>query len=87
MHGMTRLKCTPALWQDRAMPLPRTAASLRVKDVRCWYARRFIRETDGHPGDTHRGFSCRSWDGPDDGLAHTIHRCARGAKVIRWKRF
>jgi hypothetical protein len=128
MHGMTRLKCTPELWQDRAMPILRTlvataaaaallvgaapapaaagdpafrscrqvnftpnsddvAASVRVKDVRCWYARRFIRETDGHPGDTHRGFACRSWNGPDEGLAHTIHRCARGAKVIRWKRF
>jgi hypothetical protein len=128
MHGITRLKCTPSLWQDRAMPLPRTllatavaaagllagaapapaatdpafrscaqvnftpnsddvAASVRVKDVRCRYARRFIRETDGHPGSTHRGFACRSWSGPDDGLAHTIHRCARGTQVIRWKRF
>ena len=63
------------------------AAAVRVRNVRCWYARRFIRDSEGRPGSTFRGFACTSRQGPDDGLAHTIYRCARDAKVIRWKRF
>ncbi len=63
------------------------AASIRVKDVRCWYARRFIRETEGHPEGSHRGFACKSWAGPNQGLQYTQWRCVRGEKVIRWKRF
>jgi hypothetical protein len=124
MQGITRLKCTPSLWHDHAMPNLRVlllaaalaavaapsasgatdprfrscaqvnftpnsddvAAAIRVKDVRCGYARRFVRDSDGSPGDTFRGFACTSRV-RDDGLRHTVYRCERGAKVIRWKRF
>ena len=62
------------------------AASIRVSRVTCRYARRFIRETEGRPGATVRGWTCtrRQFD---DGLFHTKYRCTRGARVMRWSRY
>jgi hypothetical protein len=64
------------------------AAGIRVKNVSCRYARRFIRASGGAPGADFRGFLCRSTSSDDPmELAHTRYRCQRGPRVIRWKRY
>jgi hypothetical protein len=64
------------------------AAGITAVGVSCRTARRFVRDSDGRPGRTYRGYTCvrRSVDRPDS-LAYTRYRCTSGSKLIRWKRY
>ena len=64
------------------------AAAIRAVGVRCSFARKFVRDSNGRPGKSYRGFSCaKRLVDREDMLAHTRYRCTSGAKVIRWKRY
>ena len=64
------------------------AAAIRAVGVRCSFARKFVRDSNGRPGKSYRGFSCsKQLVDREDTLVHTRYRCTSGAKVIRWKRF
>ena len=64
------------------------AAAIRAVGVKCSFARDFVRDSDGRPGKTYRGFTCtRRLVDREDTLVHTRYRCTSGSKVIRWKRF
>jgi hypothetical protein len=65
------------------------AAQIRVRNVSCTYARRFIRRTDGAPPETgERGWRCVGRPSDEtEGLQHTKWRCTRRAQVMRWSRY
>jgi hypothetical protein len=64
------------------------AAAIRAVGVRCRFARRFVRDSKGRPGQTYRGFACVSrLVEREDSLTYTRYRCTSGSKVVRWKRF
>ena len=64
------------------------AARITAAGVRCAFARKFVRDSNGRPARSYRGFMCaRHRVDREDTLAHTRYRCTRGSKLIRWKRY
>ena len=64
------------------------AAAIRVVGVKCTFARKFVRDSDGRPARSYRGFTCvRHRVDREDTLVHTRYRCTSGSKIIRWKRY
>jgi hypothetical protein len=63
------------------------AANIRATRVSCAVARRFIRDSHGHPARPYRGFTCSQKRVEEATLPHTRYRCVKGARTIRWDRF
>ena len=63
------------------------AVHIRARNVACADARAFVRDSEGRPGDTFRGFICTRRVISADELPHTNWRCADGERVIRWQRY
>lgn len=63
------------------------AVHIRARNIACADARAFVRDSEGRPGDTFRGFTCTRRVIAADELPHTNWRCADGERVIRWQRY
>lgn len=63
------------------------AVHIRARNVACADARDFVRDSEGRPGDSFRGFTCTRRVIAADELPHTNWRCSDGARVIRWQRY
>ena len=63
------------------------AVHIRARNVTCADARDFVRDSEGRPGDSFRGFTCTRRVIAADELPHTNWRCADGDRVIRWQRY
>lgn len=63
------------------------AGAIRVRNLTCRYARRFIRHMDGRPPRRHHGWRCRTrFHDPDMGIPYWNVRCTKGDKLIRWRK-
>ena len=64
------------------------AANIRATGLTCGLARDFVRDSEGRPGDTFRGFRCRRTAVANpQGLPYTRYRCVGAGDVIRWRRY
>lgn len=65
------------------------AVEIRATGVSCAFARAFIRDSNGRPARSYRGFTCARHrvSEREATLQHTRYRCTRASKTIRWKRF
>ena len=65
------------------------AADIRATGVSCAFARKFVRDSNGRPARSYRGFTCARHrvSQREATLPHTRYRCTRASKTIRWKRF
>lgn len=64
------------------------ATNIRAQGVTCRFARKYVRDSEGQPGERFRGFTCAkvAVDAPE-GLPYRRYRCQRGDDVIRWRRY
>jgi hypothetical protein len=64
------------------------AADIRAAGVSCRFARKFVRDSNGRPARSYRGFTCAPHRvDREDALVHTRYRCTKGSQLIRWKRY
>jgi hypothetical protein len=63
------------------------AADIRATGIDCARARTFIRDADGAPGASFRGYTCTSRRVEGDALIHTTWRCTEDDTTIAWSRF
>ena len=64
------------------------AANIRATGLTCGLARDFVRDSEGRPDASFRGFRCRDTAVANpDGLPYVRYRCVGAGDVIRWRRY